>query len=66
MFVHVHVYMHVYIYMYMYKWYKCRLESGLLWVRVPPEASNFSLKNNCFGQLCCVVLPCLSNHLMDD
>ena len=44
------------------------------WVQVPSEA-DFSLKNNCFGQvvlccfvflLCCVALPCLSKHLMDD
>ena len=51
------------------------MESGWSWVQVPPEAANFFLKNNCFGRvvlccfvflLCCVALPRLSKHLMDD
>ena len=41
----------------------------------PLEAANFSLKKDCLGRvvlccfvflLCCVALPCLSKHLMDD
>ena len=50
---------------------------GRSWVSVPPEAANFSLKNDCFERvelvlccfvflLCCVALPCLSEHLTDD
>ena len=30
------------------------------WVQVPPEAANFSLKNDCFNWASCVVLLCLS------
>ena len=38
----------------------------VLQVQVPPEAANFSLKITALGELCCVALPCLSKHPMDD
>ena len=30
------------------------------WVLVPPEATDFSLKNDCFGRVALCPLPCLS------
>ena len=42
--------------------------------RIPPEAADFSLKNDCVGRvvlrcfvflMCCVALPSLSKHLLE-
>ena len=39
------------------------LERRVSWVRIPPEEALFSLKMTTLGELCCVVLLCLSKSL---